>query len=95
MPKDFLDTINAMASRPERITIESGLRLKEYYESGRLSFVPHPFWNSGKFFSEIPEDICLGLRSASLTFIKGDANYRRPSHQNPDFSTLFFFVLFN
>lgn len=77
MPKDFLDTITSMESRPERRIAESGSRLRAYHESGRLDFKPDPFWNSGKFFWDLPESINQDLRDSAMTIIKGDANYRR------------------
>ena len=52
-------------------------RLRAAWEAERLSFLPHPYWNSSRFLWELPASLTKLLNEARLVIIKGDANYRR------------------
>jgi hypothetical protein len=46
-------------------------------DDGRLALCDHPFWVTGFFFHNLPDDLRAMLAQASLVITKGDANYRR------------------
>ncbi|GIK39253.1 MAG: hypothetical protein BroJett011_30860 [Chloroflexota bacterium] len=52
-------------------------RLESYQVQERLHMRPDLFWNSSRFFWEIPAELQAELSRAWLVIIKGDANYRR------------------
>ncbi len=52
-------------------------RLENYRRTKRLLIQADLFWNSSRFFWEIPPPLRTDLARAHLVFIKGDANYRR------------------
>jgi hypothetical protein len=52
-------------------------RLQSYRAEQRLQLQPHVFWNSSRFFWDIPPALQTELTQADLVIIKGDANYRR------------------
>lgn len=52
-------------------------RLESYQVQERLHIRPDLFWNSSRFFWEIPPELQAELSRAWLVIIKGDANYRR------------------
>jgi hypothetical protein len=52
-------------------------RLESCLAQKRLHIRPDLFWNSSRFFWEIPAGLQAELSQAGLVIIKGDANYRR------------------
>ncbi len=74
-PADIYHTLMALAAQPDPDLNALGERLQQY--GNRLHVKPHDFWNSHHFFWEMPDDIREDLATNQLTFIKGDANYRR------------------
>ncbi len=47
------------------------------YLTDQLVVRHHPYWNSPYFAWQMPSDLAVGLQSAALVIVKGDANYRR------------------
>ena len=74
--EDVWMMLREMARRGERA---AGLaeRLREFWQSGRLRFLPHPYWNSSRFLWDLPPALERHFGAAQLVIIKGDANYRR------------------
>ena len=54
-----------------------GGRLREAFQQGRLGVHPGLYWNSYRFFFDMPPLLTQCLAEASLVIVKGDANYRR------------------
>ena len=52
-------------------------RLVTNWESGRLLFVPHQYWNSSTLLRDMPKELVERINTSRLVIIKGDANYRR------------------
>ncbi len=52
-------------------------RLAADWESARLLFLPHQFWNSSALLRDVPSAFYDRLNASRLVIIKGDANYRR------------------
>jgi hypothetical protein len=52
-------------------------RLTQFRQTGRLRLEANRFWNSSRFFWEIPDSLGDDLARADLVIFKGDANYRR------------------
>ncbi|MDE2854161.1 MAG: ARMT1-like domain-containing protein [Chloroflexota bacterium] len=52
-------------------------RLRAYWASERLRFLPQLYWNSSRFLWDLPWSLRNRLNIARLVIIKGDANYRR------------------
>lgn len=52
-------------------------RLQDAFERELLRLAPHPFWNSTYFLWEMPDALVQQFAKARMTFVKGDANYRR------------------
>ncbi|MCY4070615.1 MAG: damage-control phosphatase ARMT1 family protein [Chloroflexi bacterium] len=52
-------------------------RLTANWESARLLFLPHQFWNSSALLRDMPSELHNRLNASRLVIIKGDANYRR------------------
>jgi uncharacterized protein with ATP-grasp and redox domains len=76
-PADIELTLAAIRSQaaPEFAVLAAGL--ESYYEQQRLRIQADIFWNSSRFFWEIPPALGAQLSQAWLVIIKGDANYRR------------------
>lgn len=77
MPADIELTLAALKSHgiPEFSALAE--RLEGFGQQQRLLVRPHIFWNSSRFFWEIPPQLQAELAGAGLVIIKGDANYRR------------------
>jgi hypothetical protein len=73
------DVWKTIASLREGGPLLAGLadRLTAAFDERRLGFYPDFFWNSHRFFFEMPGRIEGPLRRAALVICKGDANYRR------------------
>lgn len=54
-----------------------GQRLRQAFHDGRLGVHPGLYWNSHRFFFDMPALLRQCLGSARLVISKGDANYRR------------------
>jgi len=52
-------------------------RLTSARADGSLVVTPDLFWNSPRFFDDLPDHILAPLSRAGLIIIKGDMNYRR------------------
>ena len=70
-------TLAAIKSQaaPDFAALAAGL--ESYREQQRLRIQADIFWNSSRFFWEIPPGLEAQLSQARLVIIKGDANYRR------------------
>ena len=74
--EDVWMLLREMACRGERIAALAE-RLVGFWQSGRLRFLPHPYWNSSRFLWDLPSGYEGSFNAAQLIIIKGDANYRR------------------
>jgi len=76
IPDDVWQLIDAMRQHGDLAT---GLadRLTAAWETGRFIIVPHLFWNSSHFLWEMPPMLYQHFSESTMTFIKGDLNYRR------------------
>lgn len=54
-----------------------GTRLQGYIRSNRLLIKPDAYWNSARFWWEMPQHLTDIFRQSRLVLVKGDANYRR------------------
>ncbi len=52
-------------------------RLTAALESGRMRYVPDPYWNSTRPLYDLPARLQALFEGASLVILKGDLNYRR------------------
>lgn len=77
VPKDIDITVRAINDYPHAGLSPFGRRLERYQEEGRLVVQSDIFWNSSRFFWEMPAPLYTRLAQARLIIIKGDANYRR------------------
>lgn len=78
IPDDVEATIETIAARADPFLVSQlGARLQRYRADGRLLIQDHFFWNSPKFFWQMPNDLRAELAQAQLIVAKGDANYRR------------------
>lgn len=75
MMADVEIAIAATNARPQVSPLAR--RLKEFRRRQRLHVQPDFFWNSSRFFWDIPDPLRAQLARAHLVIIKGDANYRR------------------
>lgn len=72
--QDVKTTIDRMKGSSEELYN----RMQEYMSDGRLELRDHLFWNSFKFFFDLPQDLIQEFKTGcDFVFIKGDANYRR------------------
>jgi hypothetical protein len=70
--------INACARGAYGLQARSfGVRLQTAAGEGRFSLGAHTYWTSAQLWWEMPDRPLTMLREASLTVVKGDANYRR------------------
>jgi hypothetical protein len=74
-PADIELTLAALAARAEGVDLAG--RLACYRRRHRLLIQADLFWNSSRFFWELPPPLEAQLAQAELVIIKGDANYRR------------------
>jgi uncharacterized protein with ATP-grasp and redox domains len=78
MPVDIDWTIAAIRAKTTLpLVAELGQRLAGYRAGGQLSIPDDIYWNSAKFFWEMPPHLREALAPARLVIVKGDANYRR------------------
>jgi hypothetical protein len=75
---DVRSTIAALEA-PERHPEQRalGARLRDAFQAGRLGIHPGLYWNSHRFFFDMPPLLRACLAPAALVISKGDANYRR------------------
>ncbi len=74
---DVTMTIAAMKARQGAEFGGLATRLERYLAQSQLQLRSDIFWNSSRFFWEIPPALQTELSQAALVIIKGDANYRR------------------
>ena len=77
VPRDIKLTLDAISRYPNVDLSSIAARLSGFLDNGRLDIKANLFWNSSRFFWEMPEPLQRGLSHAKLVIIKGDANYRR------------------
>jgi hypothetical protein len=77
IPADIELTLAALKSRgvPEFLALAD--RLEGFAEQQRWRIQSDLFWNSSRFFWEIPPHLQAELAQTRLVILKGDANYRR------------------
>jgi len=74
-PTDVYQTVMALAEQPNPAMKALAARLQSY--GSRLQVKSDIFWNSHRFFWELPDALRAELAQTQLVIIKGDANYRR------------------
>jgi uncharacterized protein with ATP-grasp and redox domains len=82
---DMVLTAIKKQSAPEQQALAE--QLEAYRQQQRWRVQSHLFWNSSRFFWEIPPELQAELAQTHLVIIKGDANYRRllgDGHWPPD-----------
>jgi uncharacterized protein with ATP-grasp and redox domains len=77
MIQDALASLDAFGKSDTPALRQLAQRLACALDVGRLVLSDHPFWVTGLFFHELPNDLRATLAQASLVISKGDANYRR------------------
>jgi len=77
MPKDALESIDALGQSSTPMLRQLAGRLAQAIDSGQLVLSEHPFWVTGFFFHNLPDGLRATLAQSSLVISKGDANYRR------------------
>jgi uncharacterized protein with ATP-grasp and redox domains len=77
MIQDALASLDAFGKSPALELRQLAQRLARALNDGRLVLSDHPFWVTGFFFHDLPNDLRATLAQASLVISKGDANYRR------------------
>jgi hypothetical protein len=77
MIKDVLESLNVMSQLSMPVLNQLASRLAQAIAQNRLVLRDHPFWVTGFFFHDLPNDLRAMLAPTSLVIIKGDANYRR------------------
>lgn len=76
MPADIEMTIAAIEAKGDPFS-PLARRLSAHILHERLKIRAHIFWNSSRFFWEIPPSLTASLAQSQLVIFKGDANYRR------------------
>ncbi|MCS6900774.1 MAG: damage-control phosphatase ARMT1 family protein [Myxococcales bacterium] len=75
---DVWNTLAALEATERRGEVRAlGARLCEAFHQGRLGIHPGLYWNSHRFFFDMPPLLRSCLAEARLVISKGDANYRR------------------
>ncbi|MEM1094302.1 MAG: ARMT1-like domain-containing protein [Bacteroidota bacterium] len=55
-------------------------RLQDFLDDGRLRVVPDGYWNEPLFLPHLPKRLADPMEGSRLVILKGDANYRRATH---------------
>ncbi|HRV96659.1 MAG TPA: ARMT1-like domain-containing protein, partial [Anaerolineae bacterium] len=76
IPADIEMTIAAIEAKGDPFS-PLARRLSAHILHERLKIRAHIFWNSSRFFWEIPPSLTASLAQSQLVIFKGDANYRR------------------
>ena len=75
---DVRGTMLAFEAAGRPVAVQAlGKRLREAFQQGRLGIHPGLYWNSHRFFFDMPPLLAKCLADAALVIVKGDANYRR------------------
>jgi len=77
MPKDLLETVQALAEAPSSKLRRLGKRLQTAMTSGILILSADQFWASPDHFPEMPSVLHEEISRFDLVISKGDVNYRR------------------
>ena len=77
MIQDVLASLDAFGKSTAAELRQLAQRLARALNNGLLVLSDHPFWVTGFFFHDMPNDLRTTLAQASLVISKGDANYRR------------------
>eukprot|EP01024_Parvocaulis_polyphysoides_P021258 TRINITY_DN20068_c0_g1_i1.p1 TRINITY_DN20068_c0_g1~~TRINITY_DN20068_c0_g1_i1.p1 ORF type:complete len:452 (-),score=62.49 TRINITY_DN20068_c0_g1_i1:198-1376(-) len=79
LPKDFEYTVktlkNKSFNKPQCSVAAE--RWEQYIQDGRFVLKSNLFWCQSLAFWEMHDDVRQDLQQSALTFVKGDANYRR------------------
>lgn len=76
MIKDVYASLDALERFDDGLR-QLAVRLMQAIVAQQLSLRDHPFWGTGLFFHDLPDDLRAMLAQSSLVISKGDANYRR------------------
>lgn len=75
---DVRTTITALEASERTADLRAlGARLRDAFQEERLGIHPGLYWNSHRFFFDMPPLLRQCLASARLVISKGDANFRR------------------
>ena len=77
MIADVHETLNAFSKSSTPSLQDLATRLNHAMIERRFVLSDHPFWITGFFFHDLPDDLRVSLAQAYLVISKGDANYRR------------------
>ncbi len=77
MLKDISFTLRFLASQPDAAVAGFAMRVEDHLSSQRLMLKDHFYWNSPRFWWEMPDDLAKDLMDSCLVISKGDAHYRR------------------
>ena len=77
MIQDALASLDAFGKSTALELRQLAQRLARALNDGHFVLSDHPFWITGFFFHDMPNDLRATLTQASLVISKGDANYRR------------------
>jgi len=77
MIADVRETLDVFAKSSVPVLQELAGRLNRAIIEKRFILTDHPFWVTGFFFHDFPNDLRDTLAQAHLIISKGDANYRR------------------
>jgi len=75
--QDVGEMLDALGKTDAPALRQLAQRLAIALSEGRLVLSDHPFWVTGFFFHDMPDDLRATLARATLVVCKGDANYRR------------------
>lgn len=75
--EDVREALDAFGKADAPALRQLAQRLARALSQGRLVVSDHPFWVTGFFFHDLPNDLRATLARATLVICKGDANYRR------------------
>jgi hypothetical protein len=76
MTQDAVSALRRLAAAPG-LAGEAGRRLWQYCTDGRLVFSAPDFFCAPLDFRSLPREVVASIGAATLTFVKGDLNYRR------------------
>jgi len=79
IPADMPLLLGAMRQRGGAFA-QLAHRLQGFLDDGRLRVVPDGYWNEPVFLPHMPKRLSSALERGRLVILKGDANYRRATH---------------
>ncbi|GAB5518340.1 MAG: damage-control phosphatase ARMT1 family protein [Rhodothermales bacterium] len=89
IPNDMPLLLTSMHERGGTFT-QLAIRLQRFLDTGRLRIIPDGYWNEPLFLDRLPNRLARPMQQSRLVILKGDANYRRATHDAlwPDGTTL-------